>query len=272
MPIPPRDWIHSSTFTHIRQDMARLCTATAWQIVHACVGCAQFDFISASSHVLPPPPANKPIGLCCAQLESERLIPRLLHGRCPDFSYQRTRFDQDTSKAGTGRRAVGALLAPRVSCYTLEVSFYAAKEGSGPASKATHKVYTQEACAFRPCARAMRPRLLLCVRGVACFDLCCFCTTDLRLGRDFALMFLDYHTARAADTASSVRPNAGVPPKESSRSWRAAASGSSEAGFRVLGSVSSSLSGTSRLTATPIVTRPSPATKQSTSFRARSFK
>lgn len=87
----------------------------------------------------------------CRQLESESLIPRLMHARCPDFSFQRTKFDQDNSKAGTGRRAVGALLAPRVSCYTLEVSFYAATIGyTGVSGKGSnHEVYTQDNCTWR---------------------------------------------------------------------------------------------------------------------------
>eukprot|EP00903_Cladosiphon_okamuranus_P010151 g9612.t1 len=60
------------------------------------------------------------------------VFPRMLERNAPDFSFSRSRFDADPSKEGTGRRALGQLLAPDVLCYTLEVSFYASmREGVG---------------------------------------------------------------------------------------------------------------------------------------------
>ncbi|CAN0031838.1 unnamed protein product [Laminaria digitata] len=52
-------------------------------------------------------------------------FPRMLEVNAPDFSFERSRFDSDPSKEGTGRRALGQLLSPDVLCFTLEVSFYA---------------------------------------------------------------------------------------------------------------------------------------------------
>ena len=61
-------------------------------------------------------------------IEKESIFPRLLDANSRDFSFSQTRFDADPSKEGTGRRALGELLAPSgVHCYTLEVSFFAAK-------------------------------------------------------------------------------------------------------------------------------------------------
>eukprot|EP00904_Undaria_pinnatifida_P004320 jgi/Undpi1/1388/HiC_scaffold_11.g04780.m1 len=59
-------------------------------------------------------------------------FPRMLELNAPDFSFERSRFDSDPNKEGTGRRALGQLLSPDVLCFTLEVSFYAShRDGVG---------------------------------------------------------------------------------------------------------------------------------------------
>ena len=187
---------------------------------------------------------------CCLrhlQLQSESLIPKLLHSRCPDFSFQRTRFDQDSSKAGTGRRAVGALLAPQVSCYTLEVSFYAATTAAAGSGRTSHEVYTQDMCTWP--SRGCRWQQVLppnhtrptdAFRSCVCVCVCvCVCGhADIRLGRDVALTFLDYHDVRTG----AAKPRATHHRTASGRSSRSGGSAStaSGAGSKAGGKASSS--------------------------------
>ena len=208
--------------------------------VRARAGCARVAppwFVVALDALLPPH----------LQLQSESLIPKLLHARCPDFSFQRTRFDQDSSKAGTGRRAVGALLAPQVSCYTLEVSFYAATTAAAGSGRTSHEVYTQDMCTWP--SRGCRWQQVLppnhtrptdAFRSCVCVCVCvCVCGhADIRLGRDVALTFLDYHDVRTG----SAKPRATHHRTASGRSSRSGGSAStaSGAGSKAGGKASSS--------------------------------
>ncbi|KAJ3033875.1 Cytosolic carboxypeptidase 6 [Rhizophlyctis rosea] len=51
-------------------------------------------------------------------------LPSLLAQKVEGFSIERTSFDRDEGKRGTGRRTVGEHLTPSSKCYTLEVSFF----------------------------------------------------------------------------------------------------------------------------------------------------
>merc|ERR1712196_478161 len=72
----------------------------------------------------------------------DREFPRLLSARAPDFKFHQTKFDQDPSKEGTGRRELGAIM-PGVRCYTLEVSFFAAVQKTGRAVPYTQHSYME---------------------------------------------------------------------------------------------------------------------------------
>lgn len=247
--------------------MAPSCTATASRTEHACVCVALCHCCVQPSRECARRQCVSRVCLTLArvlspQLESESLIPRLMHARCPGFSFQRTKFDQDNSKAGTGRRAVGALLAPRVSCYTLEVSFYAATTGyTGLSGKGSnHEVYTQDSCAWPT------QLLLLPVPALPALTLC-VCRSpppqtpaDLKLGRDVALTFLDYHAAVAGQRAKAATAT--------SRSKLHAHMGdrpSASGGARGMGMTG----GSSSLTATPILSSGAPPTTGRTGGRDR---
>lgn len=69
--------------------------------------------------------------------QREGLFPRLFATLSEDFSYTKTKFDNDSSKEGTGRRELGQLLSPDVHCYTLETSFFAASRAASSISEET---------------------------------------------------------------------------------------------------------------------------------------
>lgn len=112
-------------------------------------------------------------------VERESVFPRLLDANSPHFSFHHTRFDNDPSKEGSGRRALGELL-PDVHCYTLEVSFYANMEYTG--GKALP--YTVESCVCCYCV------LVVITLTAVAFVLR---LTDMQLGKDLALTFVDYY-------------------------------------------------------------------------------
>ncbi|ESO12131.1 hypothetical protein HELRODRAFT_63123, partial [Helobdella robusta] len=56
--------------------------------------------------------------------ERQAVFPRLFCQNAEDFSLANTSFNNDSFKAGTGRRTLGDILDKKCNCYTLEVSFY----------------------------------------------------------------------------------------------------------------------------------------------------
>ncbi|KAJ3225288.1 Cytosolic carboxypeptidase 6 [Clydaea vesicula] len=62
--------------------------------------------------------------------EAQKVFPLLLDEKVFDFSFKNTNFNNDSVKAGTGRRALGDFLEESL-CYTLEVSFFQHHEVKG---------------------------------------------------------------------------------------------------------------------------------------------
>ncbi|XP_064386346.1 cytosolic carboxypeptidase 6-like isoform X2 [Halichondria panicea] len=93
------------------------------------------------------------------RFERQAVFPKLLAKHATDFSWNKTSFNRDAIKAGTGRRYLGDCLSPQTHCYTLEVSFFGYLASHSSTDVTTP--YTEEAY--------------------------------LRLGQNLAKTFLDYY-------------------------------------------------------------------------------
>uniref|UniRef100_A0A7E4VZK9 Peptidase_M14 domain-containing protein n=1 Tax=Panagrellus redivivus TaxID=6233 RepID=A0A7E4VZK9_PANRE len=87
---------------------------------------------------------NLPSSKDSKQCEQQLIIPYILAEITDDYSLLATQFNTDAEKAGTSRRAMGALLDVNTHCYTLEVSFFSYKPKDDVAAKSVP--YLAENC------------------------------------------------------------------------------------------------------------------------------